>query len=119
MREIRSAAYVRSRQALGDRGNGKASLGVSLGVAAGPGVRRGVRVEGATLFDVFPTLAATLGLPLSERLEGEVLAGAVCATDVARVADYEGASRYVPAIAPPVALGDEVEEQLESLGYLR
>jgi len=88
-------------------------------VAAGPGVRPGVRVEGATLLDVFPTLAATLGLPLSDRLEGGVLDGAVCLPTPTRVADYEGSTRYVPAIAPPARLGDEVEAQLESLGYLR
>jgi len=88
-------------------------------VAAGPGVRQGVRAAPATLFDVFPTLAATLGLPLSDRLEGSVMEDAVCAPAATPVADYEGSTRYLPAIAPPARLGDEVEEQLESLGYLR
>ena len=60
-----------------------------------------------------------LVLPLSERLEGSVLEDAVCVPAIARVADYEDGARYLPAIAPPARLGDEVEEQLESLGYLR
>jgi arylsulfatase A-like enzyme len=87
--------------------------------AAGPGVRRGLRVERATLRDIFPTLAATLGLPLSDRLEGQVLSGAVCAPAITHVADYEDDQIFRPTMAPPPRLTDEIEAQLESLGYLR
>ena len=41
--------------------------------AAGPGVRRGAIVEGASVLDVAPTLLYALGIPLSEELHGKPL----------------------------------------------
>src|SRR5262249_25985647 len=39
-------------------------------VLNGPGIRRGHRVEGATIYDVLPTLAGAAGLPVARDLEG-------------------------------------------------
>jgi len=43
-------------------------------MAYGPHVRGGVRVEGATMVDVAPTLLCDLGLPVPENMDGHVLA---------------------------------------------
>lgn len=93
-------------------------------VVAGPGVRAGARIEGATLYDVFPTLAAALGLPLSQELRGHPLEsafepGALPRPAAAVVATYETGPRYVPTTAPPAELGAEIEKQLKSLGYVK
>jgi len=93
-------------------------------VLAGPGVRPGARIEGATLYDVFPTLAATLSLPLAANLPGRPMAGAflpgVCDPGtLPSVASYETSERYVPSVAPPAALSEELEKQLRSLGYVK
>ena len=42
-------------------------------VATGPGIDTGVELAGAHIFDVTPTILAALGLPRSERMDGEVL----------------------------------------------
>lgn len=42
---------------------------------AGPSVDPDRGVEGASLFDVAPTVCASLGVPLSERMDGDPLAG--------------------------------------------
>ncbi|HZN54226.1 MAG TPA: alkaline phosphatase family protein [Candidatus Polarisedimenticolaceae bacterium] len=93
-------------------------------VLAGPGVRQGARLSGATLYDVFPTLAATLSLPLAADLPGRPMTAAflpgVCDPgSIPTVASYETSERYVPSVAPPAALGEEIEKQLRSLGYVK
>jgi predicted AlkP superfamily phosphohydrolase/phosphomutase len=93
-------------------------------VLAGPGIRAGHRIEGATVYDVLPTLLATLGLPVAEDLEGEVLTEALCpaalaANEPATVASYETGERYVPEVARPPELQKDLVDQLESLGYLQ
>jgi len=42
-------------------------------VAAGPGIRSGAIVEGASVLDVAPTLLGLLGLPLAEDMDGRFL----------------------------------------------
>lgn len=42
-------------------------------VLAGPGVRKGVRIEGAGLLDIVPTCLALLGLPPGRDMDGRVL----------------------------------------------
>lgn len=92
-------------------------------VVAGPGIVAGRRISGATLYDVFPTLAAGLGLPLSRELPGRVLAevfeAGVLPRDGAVVATYETGARYIPQVAPPAELSEELERQLRSLGYVK
>jgi hypothetical protein len=93
-------------------------------VLAGPGVAAGARIEGASLYDVFPTLAAALGLPLSRELTGRPLTaafqpGLLDPASLPMVATYEVGERYVPKVAPPAALGAELERQLKSLGYIK
>ncbi|MHC4429812.1 MAG: alkaline phosphatase family protein, partial [Planctomycetota bacterium] len=44
-------------------------------LAAGPGIRRGARVEGASVLDLTPTLLYYLGLPVGKDMDGKVLTG--------------------------------------------
>jgi hypothetical protein len=93
-------------------------------VMAGPGIVPGARIEGATLYDVFPTLAAALGLPLSKELTGRPLTAAFAPGvfepgALPAVATYEVGERYMPKVAPPAALDAELQRQLKSLGYIK
>ena len=92
-------------------------------VVAGPGVRRGVRSAGATLYDVFPTLAVTLGLPLAEDLRGAPRADWFEATawrrlKIARLPSYDPNGRYVPDLPSPEDSEIELLEQLRAIGYV-
>ncbi|HEX7880065.1 MAG TPA: alkaline phosphatase family protein, partial [Candidatus Eisenbacteria bacterium] len=46
-------------------------------ILAGPGIRRGDRLQKAHVLDVTPTLLYLAGLPLADDLEGNLLAGAI------------------------------------------
>lgn len=94
-------------------------------VVGGRGIRHG-RVEGATLYDITPTLAAALGLPRALDLRGRVL------RDLFRdrswdpagegtVATYTPEVDYRPDVRDPIGPQDEdhVLEQLRSLGYVQ
>jgi arylsulfatase A-like enzyme len=92
-------------------------------VLAGPGVRPGVRTEGASLYDVFPTLAATLGLPLASDLRGTprsdwFAAGAWNGVPMTKVKSYDPEGRYVPDVPGPDASETELLEQLKAIGYV-
>ncbi len=95
-------------------------------VAAGPEVRRGGEVEGASVLDVTPTLLHYLGLAVAKDMDGKVLEGIFEPEFVERhpiryVSTYETGER---AGAPaPVETTDaeaqaEVEGGLRALGYV-
>jgi hypothetical protein len=93
-------------------------------VLAGPGIERGRRLEGATLYDVLPTVLLASELALSRELEGRPLEEAFCPETrralVRREVDrYAGAAPYAPDIAYPSALEEEVLEDLRALGYVQ
>jgi hypothetical protein len=93
-------------------------------VLQGPGLRRGARIEGATLYDILPTLLASVRLPLSRRLEGAPLEKAFCpatwsALDPTYVDTYEDEPHFQPRIEPPPELEQAVLDRLRSLGYLQ
>jgi Tfp pilus assembly protein PilF len=94
-------------------------------VAAGAGIDRR-RIEGATIFDVMPTVLAVLGLPLPADLPGQVLR-AVTPRGVEplrppELASYEGLRGLGTALAPAQrAASPEDRErvrELAALGYL-
>lgn len=77
----------------------------------GEGIDSG-ELTGAHLFDVAPTVLATLGLPASDRMDGSTLP----------VVDDVGVERYPEkpdATEPVERAGDAVEEQLSNLGYIQ
>jgi arylsulfatase A-like enzyme len=93
-------------------------------VVAGPGIRPGRRDGGATLYDVMPTLAAALGLPVADDLEGAPQASwfipeAWSGLAIRRVAKYDTRGRYVPDIPSPDATEKELIDQLKAIGYIK
>src|SRR5262249_39775800 len=93
-------------------------------VLSGPGLKRGHRLEAATIYDVLPTLAASAGLPVARDLEGRILADAF-APNVLRpeavryVTSYDSGPRYVPQVDLGAELHGEVERELRGLGYIQ
>jgi hypothetical protein len=98
--------------------------GAPQGIIAvsGPGIAAGSRLDGATVYDVFPTLAVGLGLPLERDLPGRVLSEMLCAglepLDVKTVDRYPTTPRSRPTVALPAAVDDKIREDLRSLGYI-
>jgi hypothetical protein len=94
-----------------------------LFVMNGPGIRRGHRVDGASVYDVLPTLMATSGLPVAADLEGRVLTEALEPRLVEagwkRVDTYESGARYRPEVQMDARTRGEVEEELRGLGYIQ
>lgn len=91
-------------------------------VLHGPGIRPG-QIDGASVYDVLPTLMASMGLPLAEDLPGAPLTRAFCdgvydATTQETVASYGSGTPYVPEISKPDDLDQELMQQLRSLGYI-
>ena len=91
-------------------------------IMAGPGVRRGVTLEGASIQDMAPTVLHTMGLPIPANMDGQVLANAfeqaymdsfpVVMGDPAVVTEGGTASGYTEE-------GEkEIMDRLEGLGYL-
>ena len=90
-------------------------------VAWGRGVRRGMVVEGATIFDLAPTILYLLGQPIPNHMDGQVLQAML---DPVLTSDQPEVRREVtgPDMAPldgfrPEDVGT-VEQRLRDLGYL-
>jgi len=93
-------------------------------LAAGPGIRRGASVEGASVMDLTPTLLHYLGLPIGKDMDGRVLTGIFeKANPISYVASYESGAKRAPAEAVVEDYGEvELAENmagLEALGYVR
>ena len=94
-------------------------------IASGGPVRPGARVEAASIYDLAPTLAYLLGLPLSEELPGRVLTE-LFEPAFARGREPERVARY--EFEPPEAARDpagtaspgeaQLLEELRALGYI-
>lgn len=92
-------------------------------LAAG-GPIRNVKLKGATVFDVAPTVAALLGLPVAEDLPGRVLTEIIDpafleAHPVRTVPSWEGTvERRVRDLDEASTVDPAAEEMLRSLGYI-
>lgn len=91
----------------------------------GAGVRPGVRIDGATLLDITPTVLALGGLAPAMDMPGKVLQAAFRdLPEPVRVATYEtGVAPDAAPSAPPAGARDgkvdqALVEHLQSLGYL-
>jgi len=99
-------------------------------IAAGPGIRQGVRLDSATIYDVAPTICMLAGMPLARDYAGQPLTAIL---DEQRRAAWAPAyldsyRDVVPGFAEgrPAAgdadlmpLDEQAEERLRSLGYIR
>jgi tetratricopeptide (TPR) repeat protein len=97
-------------------------------LAAGPHIRRGAKVEGASVLDLAPTVLHYLGLPVAKDMDGGVLESIfepefASAHPLQYIASYEGGEpKAKPAVAPEE--GDDAElaanvAALETLGYVQ
>lgn len=95
-------------------------------VAHGPGIRRGATVEGATIYDVAPTLLHALGLPVGADMDGRALTELFederATGPVATIPTYEGqlapSAQGTEVEALPPDVDAKVKEHLRSLGYI-
>jgi Type I phosphodiesterase / nucleotide pyrophosphatase len=90
---------------------------------AGRGVRQGQRLEGATLFDVAPTVLYLEGQPVAADMDGGVLWGAIggrfAGTHPARrIASYEGVTGPEEGQPESADAREEVLQDLRTLGYI-
>ena len=90
---------------------------------AGPGVRSGVRLQGASLLDVAPTLLYALGQPVARDMDGQVLRDAFTPRwqerfPVQTVRTYETGPRRKGTTRPHGQLDERRLEDLRSLGYI-
>ncbi len=90
--------------------------------ALGPGVRAGARIQGASLFDIAPTVLWALGQPAAEDMDGAPLrafdAAFGAAHPLRRIASYERTERSQGAAPGDPRLDDKVLEDLRTLGYI-
>jgi arylsulfatase A-like enzyme len=90
---------------------------------AGPGVKKGSRIEKATLFDIAPTILHAMGQPLASDMDGTVLRAAFDESHLRRhppttIASYESKERQMAAAGVPAEVDKEVMEDLKTLGYI-
>lgn len=97
-------------------------------IASGPGIRHdgktGVEVNGATIYDIAPTILHALGLPLATDLDGRVLKH-VFEEPIADRADQTIATYDTAPAAPeaapelPADIDQKMIEHMKSLGYIQ
>lgn len=93
-----------------------------LVLLAGPDIRRGARLGGASVYDVFPTILHLLGLPVPEDIPGRVWVEALAddtlrARPLARIVTL--GERSSEATEPiPTELDADYIERLKALGYI-
>jgi Flp pilus assembly protein TadD len=88
----------------------------------GPGVKRGARIEGASILDVTPTVLALMGLPRAADMPGKPIASAfddsvVAGFSAETVASLDRARAGGGGVAESGA-AEETLKKLEALGYL-
>ncbi len=88
-------------------------------MAYGPDIRPGLRVEGAAIVDIAPTVLHLMGLPIPDDLDGRPLAeiahGAIAAP---RFAAAEAADHTPYNLEYSQEEAEHVAERLQALGYL-
>ncbi|HSG38124.1 MAG TPA: hypothetical protein VLE27_00680, partial [Thermoanaerobaculia bacterium] len=88
-------------------------------------VKRGAVLQGADIYDLYPTLLYLLGLPVPQDIQGKILLAAldpafVRAHPVRSVPSYAGLglSPGIPGAARDGAMNEAEIEKLKALGYI-
>lgn len=92
-------------------------------VGAGPGFQAGTKPQGATLFDIAPTVLSLLGVPLPTDLDGRVLSEVLDPALVpAAVAESAPVAGDPAAVAADSGYSEDedaaIQQRLADLGYL-
>lgn len=116
-RRIRSEQLVDVRKAHLDH----EPLGVFI--AAGPNLRAGASVNGASVLDLTPTVLHYLGLPVGKDMDGKVLSEVfepafLSAHPIRYVATHESGERRAEPASVSSADGEQLAAALRTLGYL-
>jgi arylsulfatase A-like enzyme len=118
----------------GFRGPNRTKDGLQLGIqmhslvgvfaASGPGIRRGVEPEDASVLDITPTILALFGEPIGRDMDGFVIEQAIEEGHLSRfpiryVDTHEtGEPRAADEQPTESPVDDEIKEELRSLGYI-
>lgn len=91
--------------------------------AAGPGIKKGEKVYGATLLDVAPTILTMFGLPIGEDMDGKVLSTIFEETpEVEKIPSWEDIGgnfgEHPEHISQDPVAASEAMKQLIELGYI-
>ena len=94
--------------------------------AAGPGIREGARIFGATLLDITPTILTLFGLPCGADMDGKPLTDALddTAPVLPRISSWEAvpgdAGRHPEGFVheAEAAAGEDMMRQFAALGYV-
>lgn len=88
-------------------------------IAAGPGIRAGSQMAGATIFDIAPTVLAVMGLPVPEDFPGRVLGELFeRPPTVTAVESYRDLEVQWVSESSDDDIDNSVRERLRALGYL-
>jgi len=93
-------------------------------IANGPGVRKGVKLDPASIMDVTPTLLHYLRLPVGDDMDGTVridlFEDSVADREIQRVPTYDKPGQAAGSVPTPIepAVEGKVLEHLRSLGYI-
>lgn len=91
--------------------------------AAGPGIKKGEKVYGATLLDVAPTILTLFGLPVGEDMDGKVLSTIFEETpEIEKIPSWEDIGgnfgEHPEHVAQDPIAAAEAMQQLIDLGYI-
>lgn len=92
-------------------------------IIAGPAIKKGGHIEGATIYDITPTTLTIAGFPVAKDMDGRVLES-VIKDDFLRdnpirfIESYETDTQKQVAIETEEVKYDMIKDQLKSLGYL-
>jgi len=90
-------------------------------IANGPGVREGKTMNGASIYDITPTLLWYLGLPVGADMDGKVLTDwftrSFARRPVSTLPTYDDPNQ-TPAAQTESKVDDKALEHLRSLGYI-
>jgi len=88
----------------------------------GPSVRQGGRIEGASIYDLAPTILHAMGLPIPSDMDGQILAQAYVDGYLAafppQTTQVEGRDEGMAGIDYTAEGEKEILDRLEGLGYL-
>ena len=91
-------------------------------VVAGDHVKKGVRVDGASIVDVTPTILYLLGLPVADDMDGRVIEAffeTPLPRPIERIGSYEHSGAKKPEAPITSPIDEEIRDQLKALGYLQ
>lgn len=90
-------------------------------IMAGPGIRSGLEIEGAVVFDLTPTMLYLMGVPVGKDMNGKVLLDAVTdefqgAHPLSLIETHDRGMEAAEEVYSP--LDDRIRERLRALGYV-